>query len=52
MLKLLNQIIPKALKNKFNLIRKKKSKHLMLESFKINYMAEKGLKEIKNHNDF
>lgn len=31
---------------------KEKVANLMLESFKINYMAEKGLKEIKNHNDF
>lgn len=31
---------------------KEKVANLMLESFKINYMAEKGIKEITNHNDF
>ena len=31
---------------------KEKVANLMVESFKINYMAEKGLKEITNHNDF
>ena len=31
---------------------KEKVANLMLESFKINYMAEKGIREIKNHNDF
>ena len=31
---------------------KEKVSNLMVESFKINYMAEKGLKEITNHNDF
>ena len=32
--------------------KKEKVANLMVESFKINYMAEKGLKEITNHNDF